>query len=164
MSTVLIFGRWTNRHIRTRFSLSRISRWANDLKLAAGIIGTGPNMITSYMVSIYEYTSNSTQTLATECTLSGRFLSSLTNMRVLLCRPVSERIWNRGGPSCETLVFRTVFHCSGQRSPPGIPIGSDRGGKSQEQVERSGRAAARAVIVRNSLFLEIGVSSFFRKK
>ena len=35
-------------------------------------------------------------------------------------------------------------------------------GKSSEQVERSGRAAARAVVVRNSLFLgEIGVSAFF---
>ena len=85
-------------------------------------------MITFYVVSIYEHSSNPSRTLAAEC--RRRFLSSLTNMRALLCRPVSERIWNRGGPSCETLVFRTVFHRSGQRSPPGIPIGSDRGGNS----------------------------------
>jgi hypothetical protein len=60
-------------------------------------------MITFYVVSIYEYSSNLSQTLAAEC--RRRFLTFLTNMRTLLCRPVSERIWNRGGPSCETLVF-----------------------------------------------------------
>jgi hypothetical protein len=85
-------------------------------------------MITFYRVSIYEDSSNSSQTLAAEC--RRRFLSFLTNMRILLCRPVSKRIWNRGGPSCDALVFRRIFHCSGQRSPPGIPIGSGRGGKS----------------------------------
>ena len=161
MSTVLIFGAGL---IGTfgRAQFESYLTTGKRLKIGAELIGTGPNMITLYVVSIYECTLNSSQTLAAEC--RRRFLSSLTNMRALLCRPVSERIWDRGGPSCETLVFRTVFHCSGQRSPPGILIGSDRGGQSQEQVDRSGRAAARAVIVRNSLFLEIGGSSFFRKK
>jgi hypothetical protein len=60
-------------------------------------------MITFYMVSICENRSNSSQTRAAES--HRRFLSSLTNVRALLCRPVSERIWNRGEPSCETLVF-----------------------------------------------------------
>jgi hypothetical protein len=47
-------------------------------------------MITFYRTGIYEYASNPRETLAVE--FRRRFLSSRTNMRTLLCRPVFEKI------------------------------------------------------------------------
>ena len=86
MGTVLIFGAGL---IGTfgRAQFESYLMMGKRLKIGAGIIGTGPNMITFYRVSIYEDSSNSSQTLAAES--HRRFLSSLTNMRALLCRPVS---------------------------------------------------------------------------
>ena len=100
MSTVLIFGAGL---IGTfgRAQFESYLMMGKRLKIGAGIIGTRPNMITFYRISIYEYSSNPSQTLAAE--FRRRFLSSLTNMRTLLYRPVFETIRNRGGPSCDIL-------------------------------------------------------------
>ena len=60
MSTVLIFGAGLiGTFGRAQFESYLMT--GKRLKIGAGIIGTGPNMITFYVVSIYEHSSNPSQ-------------------------------------------------------------------------------------------------------